>query len=139
LHLHRDTCGAAVSFFAVGYAFAFGGSDPESPEKTFIGTTNFFLMDVDNLSKWLFQYTFAAASATIVAGALAERCQMAAYLCYSVLVSGWIYPIIAHAVWNSQGFLSAVSIDPLWGVGMIDFSGSGVVHVTGKYRQIIRV
>lgn len=89
-------------------------------------------MDVENLAKWLFQYTFAAASATIVAGALAERCQMASYLCYSILVSGWIYPIIAHAVWNPQGFLSAFALEPLWGVGMIDFSGSGVVHVTGN-------
>ena len=37
---------------------------------------------------WMFQYAFSAASATIVAGTLAERCQMAAYLCYSVMLTG---------------------------------------------------
>jgi Amt family ammonium transporter len=126
-----DACGAAVAFFVVGYAFAFGGQDPESPQKTFVGTTNFFLMDVDDYAYWLFQYAFSAAAATIVAGTLAERCQMAAYLCYSVLLSGWVYPIVAHSIWNSNGFLSAHSIDPLWGTGMVDFAGSGVVHVTG--------
>ena len=44
-----DACGAAVAFFFVGYAFAFGGDDAESNTKTFIGTSSFFLMDVDDL------------------------------------------------------------------------------------------
>lgn len=66
-----DACGASVAFWSVGYAFAFGG------DNKFIGNGSFFLMDVDNLSFWLFQYAFSAASATIVAGTLAERCQMA--------------------------------------------------------------
>lgn len=45
-----------------------------------------------------------------------------------------VYPVIVHSVWSPSGFLSASaggSSGPLWGVGMIDFAGSGVVHVTG--------
>lgn len=128
-----DACGASFAFFAVGYAFAFGGDDSSSPNKTFIGTTGFFLVNIsdDELATWLFEYAFAASSTTIVAGALAERCQMAAYLCYSIVLVGWVYPIIAHALWSTQGFLSGVAVDPLWGVGMIDFAGCGVVHLTG--------
>jgi Ammonium Transporter Family len=76
-----DACGASVAFFAIGYALAFGGTEPESPKKTFIGTENFFLKDVDDLGFWMFQYAFSAASVTIVAGTLAERCQMAACRC----------------------------------------------------------
>jgi Amt family ammonium transporter len=56
---------------------------------------------------------------------------MAAYLCYSAMLAGWVYPIIVHAIWNANGFLSAYSVEPLWGVGMVDFAGSGVVHMTG--------
>lgn len=126
-----DACGAAVAFFCLGYAFAFGGDDPTDPKKTFIGTSNFFLMDVEDLAFWLFQYAFSAASATIVAGTLAERCQMTAYLCYSILLGGFVYPVVAHSIWSPQGFLSATAVEPLWGVGMIDFAGSGVVHMTG--------
>lgn len=126
-----DACGASLAFFLVGFAFSFGGMDKNSAEKTFIGKENFFLMGVDDPAFWLFQYAFSAASATIVAGTLAERCQMLAYLCYSVLLTGWVYPVIVHAVWNPQGFLSAFSVDPLWDVGMVDFAGSGVVHLTG--------
>mmetsp|Transcript_12599 Transcript_12599/g.25522 ORF Transcript_12599/g.25522 Transcript_12599/m.25522 type:complete len:554 (-) Transcript_12599:259-1920(-) len=126
-----DACGASLAFFTIGYAFAFGGSDYESPEKTFVGRKNFFLMDVDDYAFFLFQYAFSAASATIVAGTLAERCQMAAYLCYSFMLTGWVYPVVCHSIWSPNGFLSANSIDPLWGVGMVDFAGSGVVHTTG--------
>jgi ammonium transporter, Amt family len=59
-----DACGASIAFFCVGYAFAFGGTKGENAEtsKTFIGTTNFFLIDVDDLAFWFFQYVFSAAA-----------------------------------------------------------------------------
>ena len=98
---------------------------------TFIGTENFFLVGVENYAFWMYQYAFAATAATIVAGTLAERCQMTAYLFYSSFLTAFVYPIIAHAVWSANGFLSSVRVNPLFGVGMIDFAGSGVVHVTG--------
>ena len=126
-----DACGAAIAFFTVGYAFSYGGDDPDSSNKTFIGNANFFLIGVEDLGYWLFQYAFSAASATIVAGTLAERCQMAAYLCYSVMLVGFVYPVIVHSIWSTQGFLSPWNIDPLWGVGVVDFAGGGVVHLTG--------
>jgi ammonium transporter, Amt family len=66
-----------------------------------------------------------------VAGTLAERSQMAAYLCYSVVLTGFVYPVIAHSIWSNNGFLSVFNIDPFLGVGAIDFAGSGVVHITG--------
>jgi Amt family ammonium transporter len=61
---------------------------------------------------------------------------MAAYLGYSMVLAGWVYPIIAHSIWNHQGWLSAYSPDPLWGTGMVDFAGSGVVHLTGGTAAI---
>ena len=131
-----DACGAALGFYSVGYAFAYGGSF-EGGKTTFIGNANFFLMGVDDYVFWLFQFAFAATSATIVAGTLAERCQMTAYLCYSVMLSGFVYPVIVHAVWSYTGFLSPQNADPLFGVGMVDFAGSGVVHMTGGITALI--
>lgn len=121
-----------------GFAFAFGGNHDEgsADRKTFLGTSDFASVG-SAPSFWFFQYTFSATSVTIVAGTLAERCQMAAYLCYSVVVAGFIYPVVAHAVWSNSGVLSNTNNDPFLGVGVIDFAGSGVVHVTGGLIALI--
>lgn len=38
---------------------------------------------------------------------------------------------MAHAVWSVHGYLSPNVANPLLGIGVVDFSGSGVVHLTG--------
>ena len=131
-----DACGASLGFYTVGYAFAFGGTF-ESTNTTFIGSDNFFLMGVKNDSFWLFQYAFCATSATIVAGTLAERCQMTAYLAYSIMLAGFVYPVVVHSIWSNAGFLSPSNVNPLWGSGMVDFAGSCVVHITGGMTALI--
>ena len=126
-----DACGAAIAYFFFGYAIAFGDSgDNSTKTTTFVGKTNFVGTGDIDLSFFFFQYTFTAAAVTIVAGALAERCQMAAYLCYSVVLTGFVYPVIVHAVWSSTGFLSTGNADPLLNIGMVDFAGSGVVRTS---------
>ena len=131
-----DACGAAIAYFCVGYAFAFG-DDPDSTATTFIGTNNFFAKGEISYPVYFFQYTFAAASVTIVAGALAERCRMSAYLCYSFFLTGFVYPVAVHAVWSPNGFLSSGNVKPLLNIGMVDFAGSGVVHMTGGTTALI--
>ncbi|GAX11916.1 ammonium transporter, Amt family [Fistulifera solaris] len=130
-----DACGAALAWYTTGYAFAFG--QPGSGETSFIGTGGFlYIGDVD-AAYWFFQYAFSATAVTIVAGTLAERCQMTAYLLYSLFLTGFVYPMSARAMWSSHGFLSAKQPDPLGGIGAIDFAGSGVVHITGGMTALI--
>jgi len=136
-----DACGGAVGFWSVGYAFAYG----EGP--AFIGGSMFFIKDIQGTDTnemigyayitFFFQWAFAATAATIVAGTVAERCKMSAYIAYSLFLTAFVYPIVVRSVWSPSGFISAFNPDPFRGVGMIDFAGSGVVHMTGGYTALI--
>merc|ERR1740130_532026 len=83
-----------------------------------------------DFASWWFQYVFAAAAATIVSGAMAERAQLSAYIVYTTVITGLIYPVIVHWVWDGHGWASSFNENSLLG-GVIDFAGSGVVHMTG--------
>src|SRR5690606_29172579 len=104
-----DFCVGAVAFFAVGFAFAYGGDG-----NGFIGLGGWFLGDgvagAGNLTlatSFVFQVAFAATAATIVSGAMAERTKFKSYLVYSAVISGVIYPIVIHWQWGG-GWLSTM-------------------------------
>jgi ammonium transporter, Amt family len=79
-------------------------------------------MGTENYCGWFFQYVFAGTTATIVSGAVAERCRFKAYLIYSLFISAFIYPVASHWVWSDEGFLYGK---------VYDYAGGGAVH--GKY------
>jgi Amt family ammonium transporter len=82
----------------------------------------------------MFQVVFAATAATIVAGAVAERLKIQAYLIYSVFVTAIIYSIYGHWIWGG-GWLSTLP----YGVGARDFAGSGAVHAIGGFVALAGV
>jgi Ammonium Transporter Family len=79
-------------------------------------------MGSEDYINWFFQYVFAGTTATIVSGAVAERCRFRAYLIYSFFLSGFVYPVACHWIWDPSGFLYGK---------VADFSGSGAVHLVG--------
>ncbi len=91
-----DSCGGGIAYWACGYAFAYGGDLQYGP-KTFVGNTNFFLMNNDvSYEFWFFQFAFACALSSIVAGTIAERTQMKAYLMFSFFLVGFVYPVVSY-------------------------------------------
>eukprot|EP00934_Nitzschia_sp_Nitz4_P001687 Nitzschia sp. Nitz4//scaffold12_size214221//81935//83673//NITZ4_001497-RA/size214221-augustus-gene-0.7-mRNA-1//1//CDS//3329535011//1687//frame0 len=132
-----DSCGGGLAFWVTGYALAYGGDDPDGG-KTFVGNKGFFLQNDDiRFENWFFQFAFACALSSIVAGTIAERTQMKAYLLYSVFLVGLVYPVVAHAFWSPNGFLSPAAKDPLWNSGAIDLAGSGPVHMLGGVTALV--
>ncbi|HCV00682.1 MAG TPA: ammonium transporter, partial [Dehalococcoidia bacterium] len=124
-----DACVGGISFWLVGWAFAYGAS---SKSNEFIGLGNFALNGFDSYAEWFFQFAFAAAAATIVAGALAGRTKYSAYLIYTVIITGFIYPVVVHWGWDTTTWMGAFTEGDIWlGNGYVDFAGSGIVHTVG--------
>lgn len=113
-----DGCAAALIYWATGFGLALGeGGNP------FLGKSFFFLVGYeDQLVVFFFFYVFAATTATIVSGAVAERCRFRAYLFYTFVLTGFIYPVNTHWLWSPDGFLYG---------HVIDYAGGGAVHMVG--------
>jgi ammonium transporter, Amt family len=122
---------AAICYWAVGFAFAFGAGK-------IIGHHGFFLRDFGDPakafpimgfsdatveSKWFFQFVFCAVSLAIVWGTTLERIKFGVYIIYAVVFSAVIYPIASHWVFGG-GWLQT-------SIGMQDFAGSTAVHLIG--------
>jgi len=145
-----DASIGALCFWLLGYSFAYGNGryDYDNPgnDTEFIGAGNWALRNFQNdqdYHSWFFQWAFAGAAATIVSGSVAERCRLEAYFVYTIVLTTFIYPIVVHWVWSGMGWMSAFYISEETGGrylplnGVIDFAGSGVVHMTGGVAGLI--
>ncbi|MEX2591608.1 MAG: ammonium transporter [Anditalea sp.] len=79
---------------------------------------------------FLFQAMFAATAATIVSGAIAERVKLWAYLAFTLIYVGLVYPLIGSWKWGG-GVLDD------W--GFYDFAGSTLVHSVGGWGALAGV
>ena len=68
-------------------------------------------------SDWFFQMVFVATAASIVSGTLAERIKLLPFMIFTVILTGFIYPIAGSWKWGA-GWLDAM--------GFQDFAGSSV-------------
>ncbi|CAJ0953808.1 unnamed protein product, partial [Mesorhabditis belari] len=125
-----DSCIAIIGYWAIGYAFGFGKTQ-NSTVDLFIGSSNFFLSGFNDYPKFFFQYVFAATSATIVSGAVAERCEFATYITYCSVISSIVYPILTHWGWASGGWMKQGIKTGDINTTYLDFAGAGVVHLCG--------
>jgi Amt family ammonium transporter len=121
-----DFCFGSIVFWMIGWGFMYG-----TDKFGLIGLSDFFkgpLGDPSFYRDWFFQVVFAATSATIVSGAMAERTQFKSYLIYTVFISAVIYPISGHWTWGG-GWLAKL--------GFHDFAGSTVVHSVGGWAAFM--
>jgi Amt family ammonium transporter len=131
-----DVSVGALLFFIVGFGLMYPGSYKEVSNLYFdFGGLGIYELDEAAAAEatfspqvdWFFQAVFAATAATIVSGAVAGRMQFKAYLVYSAILTGLIYPISGYWKWGG-GWLAEM--------GFQDFAGSAVVHAVGGFAGL---
>lgn len=126
----------SVLWFVIGYTLAFGSSGVE--QGPWIGDLgNLFLAKVtmDSMSGSIpetlfvmFQLTFAVITPALIVGGFAERMRFSAMLIFSSLWLVLVYAPICHWVWGG-GWLGDM--------GLQDFAGGSVVHITAGVAALI--
>jgi len=81
---------------------------------------------------FLFQGMFAATAATIVSGAVAERIKLGAFMIFTLVYVGLVYPIAGSWKWGG-GWLQTLET-PFY-----DFAGSTLVHSVGGWAALVAV
>ncbi|MBQ44189.1 MAG: ammonia channel protein [Porticoccaceae bacterium] len=129
------TCLASIIWFAFGYSLAFGNGGSLN---SYIGDlSNFFMGNITEESMEgdipesvfaLFQMTFAIITPALIVGAFAERMRFSAMLLFSALWLIVVYAPITHWVWGG-GWLGEM--------GLLDFAGGTVVHITAGVGAIV--
>jgi Amt family ammonium transporter len=116
-----------AAFWLIGYSLLLGDSVGGFIGR-FVNPIGGFMTDYD-LPWFMFNLVFCATAATIVSGAMAERTKFAAYCIYSIVISAVVYPIEAHWIWNTGGWL--------FNLGFQDFAGSTAVHMVGGVAAMV--
>ncbi len=104
----------------------FAGIGPESLADTFTPG-----VAIPELVFACFQMVFAAVTAAIVLGALAERVRFSAILAFTFLWISLVYAPLAHMVWSTDGLI--------FKLGAIDFAGGTVVHINAGVAGLVGV
>ena len=135
------TAVAILVWVCWGYSLAFSPGGPLVG-----GTSRLFLAGIDGNSLAAtftagvgipelvfvaFQMTFAAITAALVIGALAERVKFSAILLFSAIWLTIVYAPLAHMVWAPDGLI--------YGWGALDFAGGTVVHINSGVAGLVGV
>jgi Amt family ammonium transporter len=123
----------SILWFAVGYSIAFGPS--ESAYWGGLSNAMFAGITVDSMSGDIpetvfasFQMTFAIITPALIVGAFVERIKFSAMLIFSILWTLVVYFPVANWVWGG-GWLAQM--------GLIDFAGGVVVHITAGVAALV--
>ena len=118
-------CMGILTYYIIGFELMYPGSGiallggpdaTNSPPLAYADGAYTYYTD------FLFQAMFAATTATIVSGAVAERIKLPAFMLFATVFVAFVYPFMGEWKWGG-GWLDAL--------GFYDFAGSTLVHGVG--------
>jgi Amt family ammonium transporter len=135
MHCAAICCVASILWLAVGYSLAF--TDGGAANAVIGGLGKSFLAGVgtDSLSGtipeivfFIFQMTFAIITPALIVGAYPERITFMGMLLFSSLWLLVVYVPVAHWIWGGGW---------LFDLGILDFAGGLVVHLTAGVSALV--
>jgi len=137
MHCFAIACLASVLWLVVVYSLAFGDGGAANPAIGGLGKiflrgvgANALSGSIPETLFFMFQMTFAIITPALIVGAYPERMRFSAVLLFSGLWLVLVYAPVAHWVWGG-GWLAKL--------GVMDFAGGLVVHVTAGVSAIVLV
>ncbi len=127
---------AGIMYYLIGYDLMYAGVDGGyigsfslfwSPDDTAALAGEFEAGAYAATSDWFFQMVFVATAASIVSGTVAERTKAWSFLLFTVILTGFMYPITGSWQWGG-GWLAEM--------GFSDFAGSTLVHSVGGWAAL---
>ncbi len=124
----------SIIWLLVGYSISFGPAESGfwgGLDKAFLNgvTQNSIWGDIPESLFVAFQMTFAIITPALIVGAFAERIKFSSMLLFSGLWVVFVYFPVCHWVWAEHGWL--------YQMGLIDFAGGTVVHVTAGVAAVV--
>ena len=120
----------SVQWVLYGYSLAFGpdhwgiigGLDWVGLNGVGLEPNPDYAATIPHQAYMIFQGMFAVITPALITGAFAERMKFKSFLIFTLLWATLVYDPVAHWVWGSGGWLRQL--------GVLDFAGGAVVHIT---------
>ncbi|MGH2455163.1 MAG: ammonium transporter [Candidatus Limnocylindria bacterium] len=128
----------SVTWVLWGYSLAFGpdtglgligGLEWVGLEGVTGEPSDTYATTIPHLAFMAFQMMFAIITPALITGAFAERKRFKAFVLFAVAWSTFVYAPIAHWVWSPDGWLA--------GLGVLDFAGGTVVHLSSGVAALV--
>ncbi|KAJ6244903.1 ammonium transporter [Anaeramoeba flamelloides] len=123
-----------LGFWMLGFGFSTGKGN------AFCGTENFIGMDMvaAKFGPWFYELVFPTTSSTLISGAWIGRVKLNFYAFFSLVYGSWIYPILAHWEFSTNGWLSRLNTGGTRvTIGVHDTAGAGSVHLLSSVIALI--
>jgi ammonium transporter, Amt family len=127
----------SVQWVLWGYSLAFGpdhggvigGLDWVGLDGVGLTPNPTYAATIPHQAFMIYQAMFAAITPALITGAFAERKRFKAFVLFSLLWATFVYDPVAHWVWGAGGWLHAL--------GILDFAGGTVVHITSGVSALV--
>ncbi|KAK5945165.1 hypothetical protein PMZ80_002369 [Knufia obscura] len=128
-------CACGIQFWIYGYSlYQSRATNPFLGNLSLAGLHNVLASpslantDIPDILYACFGFTFVTATAMILAGAMLERGRLWPSMLFLLCWTTFVYYVLAYFEWNPNGWL--------YKLGVLDFAGSGPVHIASGFSAL---